>query len=69
MPKKKNIKKPMKHFDIAEINRGQSSKILRGLVSDDDIKFTNKNGKPTMIDISNEKFERLLENGINMNEY
>lgn len=69
MPKKKTIKKPMKHFNIAEVNRGQSSKILRGLVSDDDVGFINKNGKPMAIVISNERFERLLENGIDINEY
>lgn len=69
MPKKKTIKKPMKHFNIAEFNRGQSSKILRGLVSDDDVGFINKNGKPMAIVISNERFERLLENGIDINEY
>ncbi|SUN62505.1 hypothetical protein [Streptococcus dysgalactiae] len=69
MPKKKNVKKPMKHFNIAEFNRGQSSKILRGLVSDDDVGFINKNGKPMAIVISNERFERLLENGIDINEY
>lgn len=69
MPKKKNVKKPMKHFNIAEFNRGQSSKILRGIVSDDDVGFINKNGKPMAIVISNERFERLLENGIDINEY
>lgn len=69
MPKKKTIKKPMKHFNIAEFNRGQSSKILRGLVSEDDVGFINKNGKPMAIVISNERFERLLENGIDINEY
>lgn len=69
MPKKKNVKKPMKHFNIAEFNRGQSSKILRGIVTDDDVGFINKNGKPMAIVISNERFERLLENGIDINEY
>lgn len=69
MPRKKTIKKPMKHFNIAEFSRGQSSKILRGIVSDDDVGFINKNGKPMVIVISNERFERLLENGIDINEY
>ncbi|MGP6451518.1 hypothetical protein ACR9F1_01535 [Streptococcus dysgalactiae subsp. equisimilis] len=69
MPRKKIIKKPMKHFNIAEFNRGQSSKILRGIVTDDDVGFINKNGKPMAIVISNERFERLLENGIDINEY
>lgn len=59
----------MKHFNIAEFNRGQSSKILRGIVTDDDVGFINKNGKPMAIVISNERFERLLENGIDINEY
>ena len=59
----------MKHFNIAEFNRGQSSKILRGLLADDDVGFINKNGKPMAIVISNERFERLLENGIDINEY
>lgn len=59
----------MKHFNIAEFNRGQSSKIIRGLVSDDDVAYINKNGKPMAIILSNERYERLLAKGIDITEY
>lgn len=66
---KRTIKKPMRHYNIAEFNRGQSSKILRGLVSEDDVGFINKNGKPMAILISYERYERLLKMGIDLTEY
>ena len=67
--KKTVIKKPMKHFNIAEFNRGQSSKIIRGLVANDDVAFINKNGKPLAIVLSNERYERLLAKGIDITEH
>ena len=66
---KKVRKIPMKHFNIAEFNSGQSSKIIRSLVADDDVTYINKNGKPMAIVLSNERYERLLANGIYIKEY
>ncbi|MCQ2398759.1 MAG: type II toxin-antitoxin system Phd/YefM family antitoxin [Sphaerochaetaceae bacterium] len=65
---KKN-KKPMEHFNIAEFNRGQGSKIIRHTSEDDSVAFIQKNGKPLAILISNERYERLLAGGIDINDF
>ena len=62
-------KVPMEHLNIAEFNRGQSSKLIRGLVEDDKAAFINKNGKPLAVVISYSRYKRLLEEGIDINEY
>ena len=36
----------MEHLNIAEFNRGQSSKLIKGLVENDNTAFIQKNGKP-----------------------
>ena len=42
----KRVKSPMEHLNIAEFNRGQSSKLIKGLVENDNTAFIQKNGKP-----------------------
>lgn len=66
---KKRSKAPMEHFNIGEFNRGQSSKLLRGLVKEDKAAFIQKNGKPMAVVISYERYKRLLEEDIDINEY
>ena len=39
---KKKAKLPMKHLNIGEFNRGQSSKLIRGLVDNDQAAFIQK---------------------------
>ena len=65
---KKN-KVPMEHFNIGEFNRGQSSKLIRGLSEDDKAGFILKNGKPIAVVLSYARYERLLQAGIDSNEY
>ena len=65
----KKIKVPMEHFNIGEFNRGQSSKLIRGLVETDKAAFIQKNGKPMAVVMSYERYERLLEKGIDINEF
>lgn len=60
---------PMEHLNIGEFNRGQSSKLIRKLVEDDKAAYINKNGKPIAVIMSNERYERLLAKGIDINEY
>lgn len=60
---------PMEHLNIGEFNRGQSSKLIRKLVEEDKAAYINKNGKPIAVVISNERYERLLAKGIDINEY
>lgn len=65
----KKSKVPMEHFNIGEFNKGQSSKLIRGLSEADKAAFILKNGKPIAVVLSYERYERLLSNGIDINEY
>lgn len=62
-------KTPMEHFNIGEFNRGQSSKIIRNLVGKDSTGYILKNGKPIAVLMSYERYERLLNSGIDINDY
>ena len=62
-------KVPMEHLNIAEFNRGQASKLIRGLAEDDKAAFINKNGKPIAVLISYSRYKRLLEDGVDVNEF
>lgn len=59
----------MDHFNIAEFNRGQSSKIIKNLVEEDKTAFIQKNGKPIAVVMSYERYQRLYEEGIDINEH
>jgi hypothetical protein len=65
----KKGKVPIEHFNIGEFNRGQSSKLIRGLTENDKTAFILKNGKPIAVMLSYERYERLLTQGIDINEY
>ena len=67
MQQKKSIV-PMEHFNIGEFNRGQWSKLIRGLVEEDKTAFILKNGKPLAVVMSYERYERLLAKGIDIND-
>ena len=62
-------KVPVEHLNIAEFNRGQSSKLIRNLVGGDKTAFIQKHGKPIAVVISYERYERLLDEGVDINEY
>ena len=59
---------PMEHLNIAEFNRGQSSKRIRKLVEEDKVAYIHKRGKPQVVVISYERYERLLEKGVDVND-
>ncbi len=63
------VKVPMEHYNIGEFNRGQSSKLIRGLSETDKTAFILKNGKPIAVVLTYERYERLLAAGIDVNEY
>ena len=65
----KKIKTPMEHLNIGEFNRGQSSKLIRGLAEEDNTAFILKNGKPIAVVMSYARYERLLKEGIDINEF
>ncbi len=59
----------MEHLNIGEFNRGQSSKLIRGLVEEDKTAFIQKNGKPIAVVMSYERYQRMFEQGIDINEF
>ena len=69
MPEKKKPKAPIEHLNIAEFNRGQSSKLINKLIAEDKAAFICKHGKPQAVVISYERYKRLLEEDIDVNDY
>lgn len=67
--KKLNPKIPMEHHNMADFLRGQSSKILTRLAKEDKTAFIQKNGKPIVVVMSNARYERLLRDGVDINEH
>lgn len=67
--KDKKIKRLMQHWNIAEFNRGQSSKLIRELVQKDDVALIQKNGKPIAVVISYERYQRMFEKEIDITEF
>ena len=65
----KRVNTPMEPLNIGEFNRGQSSKLIRGLVEKDSTAFIPKNGKPIAVIMSYERYERLLREGVDVNNY
>jgi prevent-host-death family protein len=65
----KKSKPIMEHLNIAEFNRGQSSRLLRELVEADKTAFIQKNGKPIAVVISKARYDRMMGKGVDINEY
>lgn len=64
----KKIKTPMEHWNIGEFNKGQASKIIRNLSEQDKTAFIQKNGKPIAVIMSYERYQRIFEQGIDIND-
>lgn len=60
---------PMEHYNMSDFLRGKSSKIITAISEEDTAGFVLKNGKPLAVIISNDRYERLLKAGIDINEY
>ena len=60
---------PMEHYNMSDLLRGQASKIITSISEDDTAGFVLKNGKPLAVIMSNDRYERLLKAGIDINEY
>jgi PHD/YefM family antitoxin component YafN of YafNO toxin-antitoxin module len=60
---------PMEHYNMSDFLRGQASKIITSVSEEDKTGFVLKHGKPMVVIISNERYERLLKEGIDINEY
>lgn len=60
---------PMEHYNMSDFLRGQASKIITSISTEDRTAFVLKNGKPMAVVMSNDRYERLLKAGIDINEY
>lgn len=69
MPDNRKSIMPMEHYNMSDFLRGKSSKIITFIYENDTAGFVLKNGKPMAVIISNERYERLLKAGIDINEY
>ena len=69
MEELKKVKIPMEHYNMSDLLRGQASKIVTGVSDEDKTGFILKNGKPKAVIMSNDRYERLLAAGIDINEY
>lgn len=64
-----NTKKSMFFYNMSDFLKGQSSKIITRLSEEDNSAFVLKNGKPLAVIISKDRYDRLIEAGIDINEY
>ena len=69
MTEKRKSITPMRHSNMADFLRGQASRILTSVSETDDTGFVCKHGKPIVVVMSNERYERLLKAGIEINEF
>lgn len=67
-PVKRKPKVTMGHHNMIEFSRGQSSRILTKISVEDKSAFVVKNGKPIAVVISNERYERLMAKGLDIND-
>lgn len=49
--------------------RGHASQIITKVFEQDTTGYVLKHGKPMVVMISNDRYERLLKQGIDINEY
>ena len=67
--KDKGSKATMDFYNMSDFLKGQSSKIITKLSENDEAAFILKDGKPKAILISKERYERLVQAGINILDY
>ena len=60
---------PMEHYNMSDFLRGHASQIITKVSKEDTIGCVLKHGKPMVIMISNDRYERLLKEGIDVKEY
>ena len=61
--------KPLEHYNMSDFLKGQASKIFTKVSEEDTVGYVLKHGKPMVIMISNERYERLLKAGKDVNEF
>lgn len=58
----------MDHYNITAFLRGQASKIITSISEEDTTTYVLKNGQPIAVIMSNDRYERLLKAGIDINK-
>lgn len=61
--------KVIESYSMSEFLRGQASKIITAISNEDKTGIVMKHDKPVAVIISNERYERLLEAGIDIKNY
>ncbi|MDK6275083.1 type II toxin-antitoxin system Phd/YefM family antitoxin [Pseudoglutamicibacter cumminsii] len=65
----KRRKVPMRHINIGDLSRGQASRLIKEVAEKDEPAYVVRYGKPIAVLISNERYERLMEEGIDPSEH
>lgn len=67
--REKNSNDIMDFYNMSDFLRGQSSRIITKLSENDEAAFILKNGKPKAVLISKERYDRLVQAGIDILDY
>lgn len=62
-------KQPIEHINIAELNHGQGSKLIKDISQNGKTAFIQKNGKPLAVIVSYETYQALLDQGIDLSDF
>lgn len=65
----KRRKPPMRHINIGDLSRGQASKLIKEAVEKDESAYILRYGKPIAVLISNDRYERMMNEGIDPSEH
>lgn len=61
--------KTIRFHNITSFLRGQASRIFTSISEKDDAALVLKNGKPIAVVISFQRYERIMESGVNVLDY
>ncbi|EPD33675.1 MULTISPECIES: type II toxin-antitoxin system Phd/YefM family antitoxin [Actinomycetes] len=65
----KRRKPPMRHINIGDLSRGQASRLIKEASEKDEPAYVLRYGKPIAVLISHERYERLMNEGIDPSEH
>ena len=65
----KRRKPPMRHINIGDLSRGQASRLIKEASEKDEPAYVLRYGKPIAVLISHERYERLMNDGIDPSEH
>lgn len=65
----KRRKPPMRHINIGDLSRGQASRLIKEATEKDEPAYILRYGKPIAVLISHDRYERLMNEGIDPSEH